>query len=109
MWLIIPIGFYSIVHKDSDENELTIRSRSAEDLILLRDNYLPDLGEIVETKNGDYRFRSFVSKESLQQSMKLIVQYINYDNVKAASMLNYPERSKIYMDVWDRLGDIQHW
>ena len=53
VWLLIPEGFFSIVHKD-DEDELCVRSRVAADLEQLRNRYLPSLSETVETPGADY-------------------------------------------------------
>ena len=49
MWLVTPIGFFSIVQKPGDEkaDTLTIRSRAKGDLHVLRLHNLPSLGEVI--------------------------------------------------------------
>ena len=46
MWLLTPIGFFSIVQKpdDTTRNTLTVRARVRQDLESLRLRYLPGLG-----------------------------------------------------------------
>lgn len=60
MWLITPTGFFSIVQKPSDEaaNMLTVRARVRQDLVALREQFLPGLGDIEESRSNDYRFRA---------------------------------------------------
>jgi hypothetical protein len=48
VWLITPLGFFSVVREPDDigAGSLTIRARVKSDLEALRKHYLPDLGEI---------------------------------------------------------------
>src|SRR5262249_11648333 len=50
MWLMTPLGFFSIVCKPDDKGRgtLTIRARVKSDLEALRREFLPALGPIVE-------------------------------------------------------------
>jgi hypothetical protein len=52
MWLITPIGFYSIICKpgDAEAETLTVRARVKSDLEALRQEYLPSLGTISERR-----------------------------------------------------------
>lgn len=60
MWLINPIGFFSIVQKPEDKRRgtLTVRARVRGDLVALRQHYLPGLGPVQESQDSDYRFRA---------------------------------------------------
>jgi hypothetical protein len=51
MWLITPIGFFSIVRKPDGQRvgTLTVRARVRGDLEALRGLYLPGLGSIGES------------------------------------------------------------
>jgi hypothetical protein len=51
MWLITPIGFFSIVRKPDDQRvgTLTVRARERGDLEALRGLYLPGLGSTGES------------------------------------------------------------
>lgn len=48
MWLMTPIGFFSIVEKPYDRHDgtLTVRARVEGDLVELKNRYLPELSEI---------------------------------------------------------------
>ncbi len=50
MWLMTPVGFFSIVCKAEDKKTgtLTIRSRVREDLLALHATVLPGMGAILE-------------------------------------------------------------
>lgn len=76
MWLITPIGSYSIVQKPSDvaADTLTVRARVRSDLDALRQQYLPDLGEVQESQHNDYRFRAVAPRTSVAQAMAQLVQ-----------------------------------
>ena len=71
MWLMTPIGFFSIVQKPSDRDgdTLTVRARVRSDLEALRDQYLPGLGEIQESRHNDYRFRAVVPRPAVAAAM----------------------------------------
>jgi hypothetical protein len=52
MWVITPLGFYSVVSKpkDMESGTITIRARVKSDLEALRQECLPSLGAISEDK-----------------------------------------------------------
>lgn len=86
MWLITTAGFYSVVQKpwDREAGTLTIRARARADLEALRNSHLPDLGEIVESANTDYRFRAQAPKVSVAETARRMIAGIDYDNFKSA-------------------------
>ena len=55
MWLLTPIGFFSIVQKSADKagHTLTVRSRVSADLDALRHEILPELGPTIESGSTD--------------------------------------------------------
>ena len=57
MWLFTPDGFYSIVQKPGYDH-LTVRSRVASDLDILREKFMPTLSATDEGTGTDYRFRA---------------------------------------------------
>jgi hypothetical protein len=79
MWLLTPLGFYSIVQKPG-EAELCIRARDAGDLDRLRARYLPTLTGTPETRSGDYRYRAWVAREALAEGLAAIARDLNYSN-----------------------------
>lgn len=71
MWLITPVGFFSIVQKPGDKQNdtLTVRSRVRSDLAALKQHYLPGLGLIQESHDTDYRFRAVAPRSEVSAAM----------------------------------------
>lgn len=110
MWLITTFGFYSIVEKNDQRGSgnLTIRARVRADLEALRDKYLPDMGEIIETHNSDYRFRAVAKREAICAAFAAAMSDINYHNFKdEVARKQGRARSQIYHDVWSDLYKLQ--
>ena len=84
MWLITPIGFYSIVGKpdDADAETLTIRARVKSDLEALRQEYLPSLETISEDAGTDYRFRAKAKRGEVGTALAQMAQQLDYGNFK---------------------------
>jgi hypothetical protein len=80
MWLITPIGFYSIVCKpdDADAETLTIRARVKSDLEALRQEYLPSLETISEDVGTDYRFRAKANRDAVGKALAQMTQQLDY-------------------------------
>lgn len=106
MWLITPIGFFSIVQKPGDAaaKTLTIRARVKADLVVLRDQYLPQLGEIEEHTGTDYQFRATAPREAVTLALSELVMGIDYCNFKnaVAERQGYG-RANVYSQVWHNL------
>ncbi len=109
MWLITPLGFFSIVQKqgDSSAGTLTIRARAKGDLEALREAYLPSLGPIIANAGSDYRYRAQALRTDVARAMGEITQDIAYDNFKnEVQMRQGSTRAKIYHKVWGALYGI---
>ncbi|NDY93198.1 NUDIX hydrolase [Ideonella livida] len=110
MWLITPIGFFSIVRKPGDaaHNTLTVRARVRADLESLRALHLPELGEISESSHNDYRFRAQAPRPAVEQAMVKLVQTLTYGNFKSAvAKVQGYGRAGLYHEVWDVLHQLQ--
>lgn len=110
MWLLTPIGFFSVVQKASDvaADTLTVRARVKGDLQALRAQYLPDLGEITESKTNDYRFRAVASRADVIAAMAALVQDLSYSNFKSqVAKVQGAARADLYHDVWSALYRLQ--
>jgi len=110
MWLITPIGFYSIVCKpgDAEAETLTIRARVKTDLEALRQEYLPSLGTIAEDAGTDYGFRAKAKRDEVGKALAQMVQQLDYENFKnevANKQGKY--RAQVYHKVWDVLYTLQ--
>ena len=84
MWLITPLGFFSIVRKPDDvsSGKLTIRARVKSDLEALRGHYLPGLETIAEDAGTDYRYRAKAPRGEVAKALAQLVQDIDYVNFK---------------------------
>ena len=110
MWLITPIGFFSIVQKPSDVSmeTLTVRARVRKDLETLRSEYLRGLGEVNESKTNDYRFRATAPRAEVAAAMARLVQTLDYGNFKnQVAKVQGTNRAHLYHDVWDVLYKLQ--
>lgn len=110
MWLITPIGFFSIVQKPGDKKNdtLTVRSRVRGDLVALKLHYLPGLGEIQESSDTDYRFRAVAPRGEVSAAMSRMIDSLDYSNFKSevAKQQGY-KRASLYHQVWDVLYKLQ--
>jgi hypothetical protein len=74
----------------------------------LKEKYIPTLGEILEGKGTDYKYRSKVSREDFAEAMQKIVKDIDYSNFKdsVAEKQGY-KRASVYGEVWSDLMGLQ--
>lgn len=107
MWLMTNFGFFSVVKK-SDDEQLTVRSRTRGDLDRLRAHYLPQLGPNLAHAGTDYPWRALVDKAALSEAMKRISDDIDYGNFKDEVALTLGrDRAKRYGAVWSALSVLQ--
>lgn len=111
MWLITPLGFFSLVEKpeDRDHGTLTIRARARIDLDTLRETYLPSLSPTLSLTGTDYPHRATASRQAIGEAITDFVTngltYSNFKNeVKAAQG---QRRARVYGDVWQVLLDLE--
>ncbi len=110
MWIITPVGFFSIVQKPDDigKDTLTVRARDKGDLEALRKHYMPSLGEIVTGTGTDYRFRAKAVRIEVAEAMDALVRDIRYNNFKDEVHKRQGKiREAIYFLVWEALHEIQ--
>jgi hypothetical protein len=110
MWIVTTTGFYSVVEKpwDKEDGTLTVRARAREDLEALRAKGLPELGEVKEDGDADYRFRAQATKAAVARAFYDQITAINYDNFKSAvGKRQGAKREAIYHDAWASLRQIQ--
>jgi 8-oxo-dGTP pyrophosphatase MutT (NUDIX family) len=110
MWIITPLGFFSIVQKPTDlsADTLTVRARVRSDLDALRAAVLPGLGKITESKSTDYRFRATAPRSMVEAAMVKLTQQLDYSNFKnQVAKVQGSKRANLYHDVWDVLMRMQ--
>lgn len=110
MWLVTPIGFFSIVQKlgDKKNGTLTVRSRVRSDLAAIKQHYLPGLGTIQESHDTDYRFRAVAPRSEVSAAMARMVDGLDYSNFKSeVAKTQGHKRASLYHKVWDVLYHLQ--
>jgi hypothetical protein len=109
IWILTTIGFFSIVQKPCNKanGTLTIRARVRDDLEGLR-AYLPDMSDIIESEDSDYRYRTVAKRETVMAALATLVADIDYDNFKNEVALRQGyRRAAVYGDVWQVLYGLQ--
>ncbi|MGC4397629.1 hypothetical protein [Hydrogenophaga sp. T2] len=110
MWLITPIGFFSVVRKPTDikNKTLTVRARVRSDLEALQAQYLAELGPIQESSVNDYRFRAVAPQDTVAAAMARLAETLDYSNFKdAVKQRQGAARAHLYHGVWDVLYRLQ--
>ena len=71
MWLITPIGFFSVVQKPDDikRGTVTVRARQESDLDNLRAGPLPALGPTIASAGTDYRYSVIAPKQDVAKAL----------------------------------------
>jgi len=105
MWLYTTVGFFSVVMKPvkpgAPGDLLVVRARAEGDLEALRDKYMPDLGPIISTPNGDYKYRAAITPQAFTAGLAALVADVTYSNFKSEVMTAQGyEREGVYMRVW---------
>lgn len=110
MWIITPLGFFSIVQKPADvaAGTLTVRARVRSDLEALQAVVLPGLGPITASKATDYRFRATAPRKLVEAAVVKLVAQLDYSNFKnQVAKVQGSMRADLYHDVWAVLHRMQ--
>lgn len=110
MWLITPIGFFSVVRKSSDaeHDTLTIRARVRSDLEALKKEVLPSLSTIREGVGTDYPFRASASRSEVAAAFAAMLSNLDYANFKdEVAKVQGKQRAQAYHKVWSVLQGLE--
>ena len=110
MWLMTPIGFFSIVQKPGDRRAgtLTVRARVRADLAALKAQFLPTLGPIREGTGTDYRYRATAPTVDVSSAFARMLGAIDYSNFKdEVAKVQGDPRAHLYHEVWGVLAQLQ--
>lgn len=110
MWLITPVGFFSVVRKPTDikNKTLTVRARVRSDLEAPKAQYLPELGSVQESKVNDYRYRAVAPQAAVARAMARLIEDLDYANFKdGVKKRQGADRAHLYHGVWDVLYGLQ--
>ena len=106
MWLCTQHGFFSIVQKQP--GEFHVRGRLRQDM----DNLVKLCGvkwPIIETKDGDYRYRIVCGQAEVSEVMAKLATSIDYSNFKSRihAQPDQADKSGAYSKLWGNLYDLQ--
>lgn len=110
MWLITPVGFFSIVEKPDDRKRdvLTIRARVRSDLVELKAAFMPALGRISKSFDTDYQYRAKAPRADVAKAAARMISGLHYSNFKSEVAIRQgTNRAHLYHDVWDVLYRLQ--
>lgn len=109
MWIFIcNAGFFSVVASGEAADQLVVRARVRDDLVRLRQLYLPGI-RIIATATRDYGWRSCVSKQAWSETLSRAALAIDAKNFKARTEEALgADRAALYGDIWLTLLQLQH-
>lgn len=122
MWLFTKYGFFSVVcaragdgsgNSPVDPDRMMIRGRLRDHLERLKARCAPrlDASDIAESRDADYRYRMFVSKEAWQAIASELAGEVDYDNFKSAVAQYQGAAGQAYdealHDVWGVMHGLQ--
>ncbi|OPY60264.1 MAG: hypothetical protein A4E57_04512 [Syntrophorhabdaceae bacterium PtaU1.Bin034] len=112
MWVITTFGFFSIV-QEPKHNTLMVRARTKRDLQELRERHLPELGEIVEGADPDYKYSATAPREAVARVFGETAMSIDYRDLRDSVLaLQGFRRATLYGRIWNILWTLQeeeHW
>jgi hypothetical protein len=86
---MMTTGALSIVQRSriakNDDRTLVVRGRRVEHLEAFRDNWCPDLGEIIHLNGRDYQWRAYAKPDDVALAVARVVLNIDYGNFKSAT------------------------
>lgn len=97
MWIFTNNAFFSIVEDRDNTDMVVVRARVQGDLQRAFGND----HEIIESEDSDYRFRAFLNREYVANTIKNNIMNIDYDNFKNSIAKDDKTRKSYYHDVWD--------
>lgn len=101
MWIILPEGFLSIVHKaPCQPDELLVRARVRKHLATL----FP-AAKIVESDGTDYRFRAIIKRTEVAEFLAAQAHRIEYGNFK--DQVREHRFHDALLSVWHSLARLQ--
>ena len=114
MWLMTPIGFYSVgAHRDKPQRVL-VRARCRQDLERLLELDVGGLNDIllrqpiVQTLQADYPYRVELPRMAWEAAALRLAEMVDYPNFKdAVKQRQGKDRADVYMSVWGALHRIE--
>lgn len=85
-----------------DDRLIQVRARREKDLRILKAEYLPELGDIIEIPYSDYEYRAYCTHEQWAAALAKISMDIDYTKFKPTTESKYrdPQLHALYNRVW---------
>ena len=103
MWIVLNDSFLSIVKNRNSDRELLVRARVRGDI----EKVFSD-AEVFEDISADYKYRSYIQRETVATVISQEITKIDYDNFKSSVSKDDSKRSEAYMNVWSSLNKMQN-
>jgi len=100
MWVFLPSGFLSVVAHNDMPDVLLCRARVKGDL----ERLLP-ASAVFENAGTDYRFRTYLDRDTVAGVIAGHVAGIDYPDFKASVADHRRHRS--YFDIWNSMAELQ--
>lgn len=100
MWIFLSHSFLSIVAVKGQPDVLLVRARISGDI-----EYVFPEAEVLTDLGSDYKYRAFLPRKLVAETMAIEVNNIDYTNFKKS--VNPYNRELAYFDIYARMLDYQ--
>lgn len=81
MWLITTFDFFRVVQKPGDDIFI-VRTRTRQDLGRVKTKYIPELGEIIQGTDEDYKYVAGGPHDAVARAVGEIAMTIDYRDLR---------------------------
>lgn len=110
MWIMTSFGILmpslrpADTVSDGDEKTMQIRTRRRKELEILREEFMPELGEIIFMPHTDYEYRTYCTPQEWSDALTRITLAIDYTKFKPTTeRYKDNELHKAYNEIWSVL------
>lgn len=82
---------------EGDDRTVQIRARRRSDLEMLREHYIPNMGETLAFKNSDYQFRAFCTPDELANALARLALDMDYTAFKHTPVDRYRDTRLLHL------------
>ena len=100
MWIFTQDSFLSVSEHDIDTRLLQVAGRMRGDI----EKVFPE-ADVIETVDGDYRFKTTLPRERVAQAISLRIGKIKYPSFHTT--VDDADRKSAYINVWGAMYDEQ--
>jgi hypothetical protein len=113
MWVMTSFGIFMPGLRPAhtipagDDRLLQIRARRIHDLAVLRAEYLPGLGDIIQIEHTDYQYRAYCTHAQWADALAKLAMDIDYVKFKDTTEKKYHDKAlhNLYNILWGKILD----